>query len=205
MERGTLFVVSAPSGAGKTTLVRRVLAADGGIGFSVSFTTRPRRRTETHGKDYFFVDDAEFSRLKAENAFLEYARVFDYWYGTSRSQVDDMLAEGRNAILEIDWQGARQVRENMPESVGIFVLPPSVGILEQRLRTRKTDSDAVIERRLNDARDDISHWHEFDFVVVNDDLDAATDALRAIIGGEGDPWSSAETRVRDLASEIEAG
>ncbi|MBT8423067.1 MAG: guanylate kinase [Gammaproteobacteria bacterium] len=180
---GRLFVIAAPSGAGKTTLVRRLMEADESVKFSISYTTRPRRDTETNGKDYFFVDKSTFRAMIEAGDFLEHAEVFDHYYGTSKSQVEGMLNTGDNVILEIDWQGAQQVREHMPYCRSIFILPPSVSELKARLTGRGTDSDAVIERRYRDAVSDMSHWQEFNYVVINDDLDTATAELRAIVSG----------------------
>ena len=181
---GKLIVLSAPSGAGKTTLVRRLLEREPNLRFSISFTTRPPRKTETSGEDYFFVDEAQFEAMIAAGEFLEHARVFDHWYGTSREHVRALIESGQTVLLEIDWQGARQVRRAAPHALTVFILPPSVPALEQRLRRRASDSDAVIARRLRDALDDMSHWDEFDFVIVNDDLDTATDELARIVCGE---------------------
>lgn len=180
-EPGRLFVIAAPSGAGKTTLVHRLMETAANLKFSVSYTTRPKRSTEVHGRDYHFVDKPEFEAMIAGGDFLEYAEVFDHFYGTSRNQVEGMLNTGCNVILEIDWQGARQVRSHMPDCRSIFILPPSVEALQTRLRGRGTDSAAVIERRFRDAVSDLSHWHEFDYAVINDDLDQATAELRAIV------------------------
>lgn len=182
-----LFVLAAPSGAGKTTLVKALVERHPGLKFSVSYTTRKRRKNEIDGKDYFFVPVEEFERLRQAGELLESARVFDNYYGTSRSQVERHLADGHNVILEIDWQGARQVRETMPECISVFILPPSRIELETRLRGRKTDSDAVIRRRLSDALSDMSHWDEFDHCIVNDDLDTAVADLEAVFGGNGAP------------------
>jgi guanylate kinase len=181
---GRLILVSAPSGAGKTTLVRALLAIEPDLRFSISYTTRPPRPAERDGRDYFFVTQDEFERLVDEGAFLEHARVFDHWYGTSRHYVESLLAAGLNVLLEIDWQGAQQVRAAAPNAVSVFILPPSVAELERRLRKRASDSEAVIARRFHDAVTDISHWREFDFAVINDDLEAATAELRAIVRGE---------------------
>jgi guanylate kinase len=181
--RARLFVIAAPSGAGKTTLVKALVKRNPGLRFSVSYTTRKRRETELHGRDYLFVDQAEFVRLRDAGEMLESAIVFDNRYGTSRSQVEQLLSEGHHVILEIDWQGARQVRESMPESIDIFILPPSAAELERRLRGRRTDSEEVINRRLRDALGDMSHWQEFDFVIINDDLETAIDELEAILKG----------------------
>lgn len=195
---GSLFVIAAPSGAGKTTLVKALVRRNPDLRFSISYTTRAKRKTEEHGRDYFFVTKDEFLLLEKQGELLESAVVFDNLYGTSRSQVEKHLANGDHVILEIDWQGARQVRASMPGCVSIFILPPSRAELENRLRGRRTDSDAVIARRLADALGDMSHWDEFGYVIVNDDLDAAVDELEAILGGEGEEnlASSPTTRSR---------
>lgn len=180
--RGRLWVVAAPSGAGKTSLVRGLLERDTRLRFSISYTTRPRRPAEVDGRDYFFVTEQRFLDMVKAEAFLEHARVFDHWYGTGKEHVAELLAAGFTVLLEIDWQGARQVRERAPEAESIFILPPSVAELERRLRARKTDSAAVIERRLRDALSDMAHWREFDHVVVNDDFASALDQLARIVG-----------------------
>ncbi len=185
MSKARLFVIAAPSGAGKTTLVKALVDRDDSLRFSISYTTRARRKTEEDGVDYLFVDVEAFEKLKAGGELLESALVFDNHYGTSRAQVDEHLANGHNVILEIDWQGARQVRESMPECVTIFILPPSLAELERRLRDRKTDSAEVIERRLADALSDMGHWDEFDHVIINDDLARAADDLMDVLGGRG--------------------
>lgn len=183
--RGRLYVIAAPSGAGKTSLVRALMQREPGLRFSISYTTRPRRPNEQHGRDYFFVDAVEFDRMSATGEFLEHARVFDNRYGTGRRQVEEALAAGQDLILEIDWQGARQVRAALPECVSIFILPPSRAELERRLRGRGTDSEEVIRRRLSDAAADMTHWEEFDYVVVNDDFDRAVADLQDIVAGRG--------------------
>jgi guanylate kinase len=183
---GQLYVMSAPSGAGKTSLVKAMLAARPELVVSVSHTTRTRRPTEVDGRDYHFVDKQEFNRLVAAGAFLEHADVFDNQYGTGREQVAAQLAAGRSVLLEIDWQGARQVRRGMPGCVSIFILPPSRAALEQRLRSRKTDSDEVIARRLRDAATDMSHCPEFDYAVVNDRFEPAVAELLRIVDAGGD-------------------
>jgi guanylate kinase len=181
-----LFVISAPSGAGKTTLVRALMEREPDLRFSVSYTTRGQRPGEQDGQHYFFVTPETFRQMIADGAFLEHAQVFDNYYGTSRAQVETLLAGGHGVVLEIDWQGARQVRAAMPDSVGIFILPPSRGELERRLRGRGTDSEVVIRRRLADAAVDIAHWSEFQFVVVNDDFTVALRALSEVVRGRGD-------------------
>ena len=185
--RGKLFVVAAPSGAGKTSLVKALLERMPRLEMSVSHTTRPRRPTEEHGREYFFIGVPDFEHLVAEGEFLEHARVFDNLYGTARAPVEARLAQGEDIVLEIDWQGARQVRAAMPDCVTIFILPPSREALERRLRTRATDSPEVIARRLRDAVSDMSHWREFDYVVVNDDFERAVADLTAIVtaGSQG--------------------
>ncbi len=197
-----LFVLAAPSGAGKTTLVHALTRNHPELRFSISYTTRPQRRNEANGVDYLFVDVEEFERLRESDALLESATVFDNFYGTSREQVASNLAEGHNVILEIDWQGARQVRESMPECKSVFILPPSRDELERRLRDRRTDSEEVINRRLRDALSDMSHWDEFDYVIVNDDLDRAVADLEAIIAGDGAALATDNPAVRDQVAAI---
>jgi len=203
-KQGTLFVFAAPSGAGKTTLVHAVVRKHPELRFSISYTTRKPRRNEADGVDYLFVDEDEFVRLRDRGEMLEYARVFDNYYATSRSQVEKHLADNRNVILEIDWQGARQVRESMPECVTIFILPPSIEELERRLRDRRTDSEAVIERRLRDALSDMAHWHEFDYVIINDDLNRAVAELENILAGGGGPNSTSNPALRRAVERIVA-
>jgi guanylate kinase len=200
-QTGQLWVVAAPSGAGKTTLVRALLARDSALRFSTSYTTRPPRSSEIEGKDYFFVDQQRFQQMVRDNAFLEHARVFDNWYGTGRDHVAGLLAAGFSVVLEIDWQGAQQVRKHASDSQSVFILPPSVGELERRLRGRKTDSEAVIQRRLKDALADMAHWTEFDHVIVNDDFAAALDRLAAVISGRE---QGARTRLPAVRAAAEA-
>jgi guanylate kinase len=202
---GELWVIAAPSGAGKTSLVRALLERDPSLRFSISYTTRARRSSEVEGRDYFFVTEPEFVEMIRADAFLEHARVFDHWYGTGREHVQGLLAAGFSVVLEIDWQGARQVRERAPGSHSIFILPPSVAELERRLRGRKTDSDAVIERRLRDALTDMTHWPEFDHVIVNDDFDGALARLGAVIGGRDRAHCSDLPAVRAAAEAIVRG
>ncbi|MEX2125918.1 MAG: guanylate kinase [Woeseia sp.] len=200
MHTAKLFVIAAPSGAGKTTLVKALLRGNPRLSFSISYTTRKMRSNEVDGRDYFFVSKEEFARLDSAGELLESAWVFDNRYGTGRAQVEARLAEGRDVILEIDWQGARQVRQSKPDCVTIFILPPSLAELERRLRDRRTDSEAVIARRLEDAIGDMSHWHEFDYAIVNDDLKNSARELEAIVstGGctEANRTDRAETRGR---------
>lgn len=179
--RGCLFVIAAPSGAGKTSLVQALLQRKPELHVSISYTTRLRRPNEQDGREYHFISLGDFWALEKQGQFLEYAQVFDNFYGTGRRPVESELARGHHVVLEIDWQGARQVRRAMPECVTIFVLPPSRQALEQRLRNRATDSEEVIARRLQDAVSDMSHWDEFDYVVINDEFDHALGDLVQII------------------------
>ena len=181
--RPRLFVVAAPSGAGKSTLVNALLAREPGLRLSVSHTTRLIRPNEKDGREYYFIPVADFQALAQRGMFLEHARVFDNFYGTSKQQLEDKLAAGFDVILEIDWQGARQVRAAIPDCVTIFILPPSRAALETRLRNRKTDSDAVIARRLGDSVSDMSHCREFDYIVVKDDFERAVGDLQFLLRG----------------------
>lgn len=178
---GNLFVLAAPSGAGKTSLVNALVEQEPGLRFSVSHTTRPPRRGEVNGVNYFFVSPVEFQAMVAAGEFLEHAEVFDNLYGTSRAGVNELLQQGLDVLLEIDWQGAAQVRRAMPESRSIFILPPSRGELQRRLRSRDTDSEAVIQRRLRDSTSDMRHWAEFDYVIINDDFDRALAEIRGVV------------------------
>jgi guanylate kinase len=200
--RGRLFVIAAPSGAGKTSLVRALMEREPGLRFSISYTTRPQRPAELHGRDYFFVSPDEFERMAAAGEFLEHARVFDNRYGTARRQVDEWLAAGQDLILEIDWQGARQVRAALPECVSVFILPPSLGELERRLRGRGTDAEEVIGRRLRDAASDMTHWREFDHVVVNDEFAGALADLQAIVAGRAEATRRDRPGLAALAAEL---
>ncbi len=191
-----LFVIAAPSGAGKTTLVKKLVARNPDIRFSISYTTRQKRHNEENGRDYFFVNLTDFLEMQKRGELLESALVFDNHYGTSRSQVEEHLAAGHHVLLEIDWQGAEQVRESMPEACSIFILPPSRRELERRLRDRRTDSDAVIERRLRDALTDMSHWDDFDFCIINDDLDEAVRELEAVLKGRSEACRSERMRLQ---------
>jgi len=197
--RGRLFVIAAPSGAGKTSLVRSLMERETGLRFSISYTTRPQRPNEVHGRDYFFVSREEFDRMVAAGEFLEHATVFDNSYGTARRQVEDSLAAGQDLILEIDWQGARQIRAALPECRSVFILPPSRPELERRLRGRGTDAEEVIQRRLRDAAGDMGHWREFEFVVVNDDFERALAELQAIVQGRGEASRSDRPGLAELA------
>ncbi len=177
---GTLYIVSAPSGAGKTSLVKALLDSTRGIELSVSHTTRAMRPGEEDGKHYHFTDVDTFKAMIRDNNFLEHAQVFDNFYGTSRSSTLDHVRRGMDVILEIDWQGAQQVREMIPEAVGIFIMPPSREALEERLRGRGQDGEEIIARRMRDAESEMSHYGEFDYLIINDDFDTALSELRAI-------------------------
>ncbi len=179
--RGHLFVVSAPSGAGKTTLIGKLLESEPSLVVSVSHTTRPKRPSEVEGVHYHFVDSGTFAERRDAGDFLEWAEVFGHSYGTSRSGVVEELGAGRDVILEIDWQGAEQVRSRHPEAISIFVLPPSLAALIDRLNTRGQDRPEVIDRRLRQAVADMSHCREFDYLVVNDDFDEAVATLKRIV------------------------
>ena len=179
-ERGTLFVVAAPSGAGKSSLVNAVLAREPGIALSISYTSRAPRPGERHAQHYHFVDKAEFERMIAAGDFFEYALVHGDYKGTARQSVEPQLAAGKDVLLEIDWQGARQVRQKIPDAVSVFILPPSKDTLETRMRNRGQDSDAVIAQRVAAAREEMSHAPEFDYWIVNEHFDTAANELRSI-------------------------
>jgi guanylate kinase len=179
--RGTLYIISAPSGAGKTSLVKALVQEQTDVSVSVSHTTRTPRPGEENGKHYFFVDKVTFERMREEGAFLEHAQVFDNFYGTSKAAVLQQLQDGRDVILEIDWQGAQQVRRFHPQSISIFILPPSRNELQVRLQGRGQDSADIINRRMKDAITEMSHYNEFDYLVINDDFQQALTQLRAIL------------------------
>ena len=186
VRRGCLYVIAAPSGAGKTSVVNAVKDRDPSLRVSISHTTRKPRPHERDGEHYHFISIEEFKRLVAADAFLEHAQVFDNFYGTGRAGVEALRSAGHDVILEIDWQGARQVRKAQPDCTSIFILPPSRAALETRLRNRKTDSDAVIARRLQDSIADMSHYAEFDRVIVNEDFETAVTQMLGILrGGAG--------------------
>lgn len=179
-----LFILSAPSGAGKTSLAKALVASMPGLAVSVSHTTRVPRPGERDGVDYHFVDEARFQAMVERGEFLEHARVFDHRYGTSRKAVEDLLAVGKDVVLDIDWQGARAIKQQMPSAVGIFILPPSRAILAERLRARGQDPAPVIERRMRAAVAEMRHYREFDQLVLNDDFRAALADLQAIVRGQ---------------------
>lgn len=183
---GKLFIISAPSGAGKTSLARGLIANDTNTVMSISHTTRQQRAGEVHGEDYFFVSQREFIGMIDDEIFLEYALVYGNYYGTSRIAVEDMLAQGKNVLLDIDWQGARSVRDTMRDAVSITVLPPTVEELERRLRSRGSDSEDVIQSRMKQAFDEMAHCRESEFIILNDEFNDALNDLELILAGQSD-------------------
>jgi guanylate kinase len=183
--QGLMFILSSPSGAGKTTIARRLLEAEENLAMSVSVTTRPMREGEVEGNDYFFVARPQFDAMVGEDAFLEWAEVFGNCYGTPRAEIAEGLAKGRDYLFDVDWQGAQQLSQRSGDDVvSVFLLPPSIEALEARLRSRGTDSDEVIGGRMERARNEISHWDAYDYVVVNDDIDACFAKVRTILHAE---------------------
>lgn len=178
---GNLYIVAAPSGGGKTSLVKALVESMADIAISVSHTTRSKRPGEVDGVDYFFVDEAEFKRMIDEQAFVEHAQVFGHYYGTSKSQIEDRLQRGVDVLLDIDWQGAQQIKRVFPTAVGIFIIPPSLETLKQRLQGRNQDPDEVIHERMQRAQNELSHYAEFDYLIVNDDFYCAASELKAIV------------------------
>ncbi|WP_432742828.1 guanylate kinase [Methylobacter sp. G7] len=181
MNIGKLYIISAPSGAGKTSLVKQLVADLDQLSVSVSHTTRQMRPGEVHGQDYYFVTATDFQAMQAQQAFLEHAQVFDNFYGTAQQTVEENLHRGLDVILEIDWQGAEQIKKLLPDSLSIFILPPSTEILLQRLRNRGQDDEQIIARRMRDAVTEIRHHDQFDYLVVNDDFALALTELKSII------------------------
>lgn len=197
MERGNLYVIAAPSGTGKTSLVKALIESTQDIMVSISHTTRAKRPNEKEGQHYFFVAQAEFENLIKAKEFLEYAKVFDYYYGTSKKAVRETLAKGIDVILEIDWQGHQQIKNIFPHALGIFILPPSFQDLRSRLTIRNQDQPDIIEKRLVDAKTTVAHLHEFDYVVINDDFEQALNDLKIII-------AAGRLRVHSKISQCEA-
>ena len=197
-ERGTLIVVSAPSGAGKSSLVERAVKRIGRLRFSISYTTRPPRGPEHHGKDYFFVDETTFMEMRERGEFIESAYVHGYYYATHRATIEQMLAEGNDVILDIDVQGAAQMRDRMPESVTVFILPPSKKVNEARLRRRNLNAPEDVARRLANAAAEVQLYERFDYVIVNDDRDRSFGALKAIIMAERRRPFRQRNRIRSI-------
>jgi guanylate kinase len=202
LSKPNLYVVAAPSGGGKTSLIKALLERDDNICLSVSHTTRAARPGEIAGQHYHFEDEQTFLELIAQNAFLEHARVFDQRYGTGREAVESKLATGYNVILDIDWQGARQIRASFPGCCSIFILPPSLQILRKRLARRGQDSEETIKRRMKDARAEISHCDEFDFMIVNDDFDLALVDLQSIIRNGRPQRKERQNQLTNLVAEL---
>ncbi len=195
---GKLFIISAPSGAGKTSLARALIAEVGNCKMSVSHTTRQRRNDEIDEVDYFFVNKEAFLAMVKQDVFLEYAQVYGNYYGTSRLAVEEMLAQGTHVLLDIDWQGARLVREKMSDAISIAILPPSVDELERRLRSRGSDSEDVIAARMQQANEEMAHCREADFIVLNDDFNQALNDLTLILAGENDSIRPLELNIDAL-------
>lgn len=202
MNQGTLFVLSAPSGAGKTSLMRELRTRMDGFSVSVSHTTRSPRPGEQHGIDYFFVSHEDFQRMVDEDAFLEHASVFDNRYGTARATVDTQLGTGCDVLLEIDWQGARQVKKLLPQCRSIFILPPSRHALQERLKGRGQDDEAIIARRMHDAVAEMSHYAEYDYLVVNDDFETALQEVRSIVVTHRLETARQAARAADLLEDL---
>lgn len=200
---GTLFIVTAPSGAGKTTLVSGLLARDPLVSLSVSYATRAPRAGEVNGQHYHFVDVPTFRALRDKGEFLEWAEVHNNYYATSKTWLESQIASGKDILLEIDWQGAQQVRKVFPKAVGVFILPPSVDELERRLRGRGTDSEEVIARRVLGARGEMRHVAEFDYVIINEDLSAALDDLVAVVRASRLRYANQEARKPEFFHYLE--
>jgi len=202
LNKGTLYIISAPSGAGKTSLVKALTADAQQISVSVSHTTRAMREGEREGVDYHFVDQQTFLQMSGDGDFLEHAQVFDNYYGTSQSHVEQQLAQGLDVILEIDWQGARQVLKQFADALSIFILPPSSAALKERLQNRGQDDDEIINRRMQDAVSEMSHYAEFDFIIVNDDFDVALQELGSIFTANKLRQLQQEQRLQTLITEL---
>lgn len=201
--KGKLFIISAPSGAGKTSLARALIANNVNAMLSISHTTRQKRAGEHEGIDYYFVSQTEFIKMVGDQVFLEYAQVYGNYYGTSRLAVEEMLEKGMNVVLDIDWQGARKVRELMPDAVSISILPPSIDELERRLRCRGSDTEDVIRSRMKQAISEIEHCSEADFIVMNDEFNPALDDLTMILAGQSDSIRALDVNIDELLGEYD--
>jgi guanylate kinase len=205
MNTGILYIIAAPSGAGKTSLVKQLAVSLDGLAVSVSHTTRQARPGEIDGLDYYFISVLEFTAMLHKQAFLEHAQVFDNCYGTAQQTVEDNLAKGLDVILEIDWQGAQQIRAIFPDSVSIFILPPSTQVLRQRLTNRAQDDEQTIDRRMRDAVTEMQHHDEFDYLIVNDDFEQALLALKSILISQRLTIQKQRCRLKTLLSSLLSG
>ena len=200
--RGQLLIISAPSGAGKTSLIKALVEQEPRVEVSVSHTTRPQRPGETEGINYFFITTEAFNEMRDAGAFFESAEVFGHYYGTSLNQLESRLAEGADVILEIDWQGAQQVRQLLPDSAWLFILPPSIEALKIRLQNRAQDNADTIELRMRAARDEMSHWHEADYLIINDNFDSALEELRALVRSLRLRTDQQQSALHDLIDDL---
>ena len=200
--RGQLLIISAPSGAGKTSLIKALVEQEPRVEVSVSHTTRPQRPGETEGVNYFFITAEAFHEMRDAGAFFESAEVFGHYYGTSLNQLESRLAEGADVILEIDWQGAQQVRQLLPDSAWLFILPPSIEALKTRLQNRAQDNADTIELRMRAARDEMSHWHEADYLIINDNFDSALEELRALVRSLRLRTDQQQSALHDLIDDL---
>ena len=200
--RGQLLIISAPSGAGKTSLIKALVEQEPRVEVSVSHTTRPQRPGETEGVNYFFITTEAFHEMRNAGAFFESAEVFGHYYGTSLNQLESRLAEGADVILEIDWQGAQQVRQLLPDSAWLFILPPSIEALKIRLQNRAQDNADTIELRMRAARDEMSHWHEADYLIINDNFDSALEELRALVRSLRLRTDQQQSALHDLIDDL---
>lgn len=200
--KGSLFIISAPSGAGKTSLVNGVIKQLKNVVISISYTTRPSRKAEKHGQHYYFTDEYTFQSMVQQNAFIEYSKVFDNFYGTSREFVEKELAKENDVILEIDWQGAKQIKEKFTDTTSIFIFPPSLAILQKRLINRKQDSNEIIEKRLAQAITDIKQYENYDYVIINDSFDQALEELIAIIQAKRVHLKATKDYIKDFVERM---
>ena len=200
--KGQLLIVSAPSGAGKTSLIKALMAQDKRVEVSVSHTTRPQRPGEVEGVNYFFISTEAFREMREAGAFFESAEVFGHFYGTSLTQLEARLSDGADVILEIDWQGAQQVRKLLPDSAWLFILPPSLEALESRLQARGQDAEDTIDIRMRAARDEMSHWDEADYLIINEQFDAALEALQALVRSLRLRTGQQQSALQDLIEDL---